>query len=148
MRTQNWLEEQLQGLIREHFPEMPIQNELKIRFGRSASRRFGSIQMSLDKRVSLIRINGAFRDEKIPEAIIKATIAHELCHYAHGFSSPLPKLYDHPHRGNVIAREFKKRGLMALHEYEKLWTKNNWKNFIPDRPRRGLARGLRRRWFL
>lgn len=148
MRNQVWLEELLQTLIKENFSDMPIANDLKIRFGRSASRRFGSIQMSRDKSTSLIRINGAFKDEKIPEAIIRATIAHELCHYAHGFSSPLPKLYDHPHRGNVIGREFKKRGLMALHDYEKLWTKNNWKNFTPNRPRQVRARGLRLRWFL
>jgi hypothetical protein len=149
MRNDDFLRRQLDALLEQNFADMPRPNEIRINFGRRAKRRFGSIKMGKDKRVSQITINGVFRDERIPEQIICATIAHELCHYAHGFCSPLPKKYSHPHQGGVIERELKKRDLHYLSEYEKIWSKNNWpkivgQEFPPQRQRRRPA-GLRRR---
>lgn len=126
MRTNKDLKHLLEDLLSGPFKDMPIQNSLTIEFSKRARRRFGSIRMRRDQKVSEIRINGVFRKEEIPVEIIQATIAHELCHYAHGFSSPLPQLYKHPHQGGVIAKELKKRGLDELHQFEKKWVKNIW----------------------
>lgn len=126
MRNNDWLNEKLDSLLTSGFADLEKPNTIRIAFGRKARRRLGSIKMSRDKKVSHITINGIFRDETLPEQIVDAIIAHELSHYAHGFSSPLPKLYSHPHKGNVIGRELRKRGLHFLEEYEKTWTKNHW----------------------
>ncbi len=142
MRDLLWLQNQLDQLLKGPFSDLPVVNRLELRWGRSASRRFGSIQMSRDKKVSTITINGLFKDESIPEQLVQATLAHELAHYAHGFSSPLPKKYAHPHSGGVIEREFKKRGLSLLSAYEKQWTKEHWPQIVrwafPSRVQRGL----------
>lgn len=126
MRTALWLEDQLKALLTGPFSDMEVPNRLEVHWGRRAQRRFGSIKMRRDKKVSEITINGLFREESIPEQIIQATLAHELSHYVHGFSSPLPRKYKSPHAGGIIEREFKKRGLSLLSAYEKQWTKNHW----------------------
>jgi hypothetical protein len=151
MRDDTFLQEKLDYFLNGAFEDVPQMNKIEIAFGRRAQRRFGSIKMARDKRVSQITINGVFRDEKIPEEIILATIAHELCHYAHGFSSPLPKKYRHPHQGGVIKREMKGRGLVLLYEFEKQWTKAHWREvllleFPRSRPRR--ARRVQRKTFI
>lgn len=130
MRDDSFLQRQLDEMLSGPFANVLIKNKLEIKFGRRALRRFGSIKMTRDEKVSLITINGHFRDSKIPEEVILATLAHELCHYAHGFSSPLPKLYKHPHRGGVIKKEMTARGLLKLFEFEKKWTKANWPEIV------------------
>lgn len=152
MRDDAFLRRQLDALLQQNFSDMRRPNEIKIRFGRRAKRRFGSIKMGKDRGVSQITINGVFRDESIPQQIIAATIAHELCHYAHGFCSPLPKKYEHPHRGGVIERELKKRDLHYLSEYEKIWSKNNWPKIVQREfsvrlyaPQRQRRRGIKTR---
>jgi hypothetical protein len=140
-RTNEWLREKLAELYKGHFADVPLENQVKIAFGRAASRRLGSIRMSRDKRVSSILINVLLRDGKIPEQIICSVIAHEMCHYAHGFSSPLPRKYESPHAGGVITRELKKRGLAFLESYEKEWIKNKWPDIIKEAfPRRSYRR--------
>jgi hypothetical protein len=147
MRNNDWLNEKLGELLENGFADLEKPNTIKIAFGRKARRRLGSIKMSRDKKVSHITINGIFRDETLPENIVDAIIAHELSHYAHGFSSPLPKLYSHPHKGNVIGRELRKRGLHFLEEYEKSWTKNHWPKVLEKEfPRK--ARSIRRKTYL
>ena len=130
MRDHAWLQTQLDHLLQGHFADMERPNAITIEFGRQADRRLGSIRMSRDKRESRILINGRFRDEEIPVEIVHATIAHELCHYAHGFCSPLPKKYKSPHAGGIIERELRKRELGLLCEFEKQWTKNHWPRII------------------
>lgn len=143
MRDTLWLETQLDAFLKGPFADLEIANRLEVRWGRKAQRRFGSILMARDKRVSRITINGIFRDESIPEQVIQATLAHELAHYAHGFSSPLPRKYKHPHAGGVIELEFKKRGLSLLSAYEKQWTKRHWPEVLRAAfPRK--ARSVRR----
>lgn len=123
-----------------------------ISFGRRAKTRLGSIKQTggLKKR-SIITINGLFRDEAIPEEIINATIAHELCHFVHGFSSPLPQLASHPHQGGIVDKELKGRGLGDLLTFQKKWLKTEWPaivkaNFKPvARLRRRRVRYIR--WF-
>ncbi len=145
MRTDAWLREQLDQLLRGPFSDMTVANRLTVHFGRRAGRRFGSILMTRDKRESRITINGHFRDETVPEAIVQATLAHELSHYAHGFSSPLPKKYKSPHAGGVILREFKKRGLEMLYHYEKQWSKSHWGEYLKAHMEPRAYRSLSRR---
>jgi len=146
IRTNEWLRGKLQELYEGHFSDVPLQNQVKIAFGRAASRRLGSIRMSRDKKISSILINGLLRDAQIPEQIICSVIAHEMCHYAHGFSSPLPRKYDSPHAGGIITRELKKRGLQFLESYEKEWIKNKWPTVLEEAGLRGssLMRSYRR----
>lgn len=126
MRNNLWLKSEFEIFYNKYFSDVPRLNNIDISFGRIARRRFGSIKLASDGVTSQITINGVFRDEKIPEQIIYSVIAHELCHYAHGFNSPLPRKYDSPHAGGVIKRELKKRGLSLLEDYEKMWTRKNW----------------------
>ena len=145
MRNNEWLREKLQELLEGHFADMERPNQISIAFGRKARRRLGSIRMVRDKKHSHILINGHLRADEIPEQIICSVIAHELCHYAHGFCSPLPQKYKNPHSGGIISRELKKRGLHFLLEYEKQWTKNHWLRIAGASREVGLlpqARGL------
>jgi hypothetical protein len=147
MRDNAWLEEKMYDLWEEHFADIPRKNLVIIKFGRGSSRQLGSIKWANkktrgirqfirdldaqdDRRISVITITSKFKNEKIPEEVILATIAHEMCHYAHGFNSPLQQIYNHPHKGGVIRKEFEKRGLGNLHTYSKKWLKENWKKFI------------------
>lgn len=147
MRDQAWLQAQLDFLLQRNFSDMQRPNMITIAFGRKAQRRLGSIRMTRDKKESRILVNGLFRNPEIPETIVQATIAHELCHYAHGFCSPLSKKYKNPHAGGVIERELRKRDLGLLHDFERQWTKNHWVDLISPLSRRRSkpsAKGLLR----
>lgn len=138
LRSTPWLQAELDHLLKNHFSDLEVPNKLTVRFGRRTKRRMGSINMSRDQKESRITINGLFRDPAIPEQIICSTLAHELCHYVHGFSSPLPRRYSSPHAGGVVQRELRKRGLYLLHQFEKQWFKSHWPQLFP----RLLARDL------
>lgn len=130
MRDQAWLQAQLDFLLEKNFADMEMPNKIKIQFGRKAQRRLGSIRMNRNKKTSSILINGIFRQELVPKEVVLATIAHELCHYAHGFCSPLPQKYKSPHAGGIIERELKKRDLLLYHSFEKDWTKVHWPKIL------------------
>lgn len=153
MRNNIWLECKLEKIWQDYFSDIPRKNDIKIKFGRNARTRLGSIRFivsmshfarpGLAKAVpdSLITLTGYFQDERVPEYIIDTVIAHELCHYAHGFSSPLPQLASHPHRGGVVDNELKRRGLGDELKKQKLWLENEWKNIIgPVKRRRRIRR--------
>lgn len=131
MRDEKWLMQLLDDIWDQHFSDVPQTNIVRIIFGRRAKNRLGSIRVDpQDREVSIITINGLFRDEVIPEAIIKATIVHELSHYAHGFNSPLQQKFRHPHAGGVMRREFKERGLEDLYLEQRKWLKEHWPGFV------------------
>lgn len=147
MRDNAWLEQKMYDLWEEHFADVPRKNLVIIKFGRNSSRQLGSIKwadkrtrgirnfmkghdIQDDKRISIITITSKFKDENVPEDIVKATIAHEMCHYAHGFNSPLKQIYNHPHKGGVIRKEFERRGLGKLHKFSKKWLKENWRKYV------------------
>ncbi len=139
MRDNNYLKNRLNTIWEAFFSDVPRSNKVWIKFGRKAEKRLGSIrkvwmqdQKDFD---SLIYINGHFKDEVIPEFILDATIAHELCHYAHGFSSPLPQLSKFPHRGHIIDKELKRRGLTVLERAENKWLNKNWSRYLKDTTR-------------
>lgn len=62
-----------------------------------------------------------FKDVNIPVEVIDHTIAHELCHYTHGFSSPKRQLHKYPHHGGVIQRELAERNLQHLSRAYRRW---------------------------
>jgi hypothetical protein len=148
MRKNSYLREQLNNLCEKYFPEIDPQKDVVISFGRRAGQRLGSIKREVIRPglkmgrilirpitygdLSIVTITGYFRDEQVPEYVVLGTIAHELVHYVHGFSSPRPQLYDHPHKGKVVQRELIKRGLGDIHYDSEKWLKKNWRNYVFD----------------
>lgn len=150
MRDAKWLHALLDEIWDTHFSDVPQDNIVRAEFGRRARTRLGSIRLDRrDHEVTVITVNGLFREESIPEFIIRATLVHELCHYAHGFNSPHEQRYRHPHSGGVMRAEFAERGLEELYLMQKKWLKENWlkvlQRFFREPVRRGSAsRRIRR----
>ena len=125
MRDQLWLEQRLQQIWNLLFPDTPKKNTVKIVFKGKWKNKFGHIKRLRNKDTE-IAVNSLFQDYLVPEYVIDITIAHELTHYAHGFHSPLPRLYKHPHKGGVVTKELKKRGFAHLLRKEKYFVKKEW----------------------
>jgi len=121
MRDNAYLQSRLNYLWQDYFADIPQQNKVFIKFGRAAKYRFGSIRLSYEDNSTHILINGMFKDESYPKEIIDHTIAHELVHYAQGFSSPRPRMHAYPHRGGVIDKELNDRGLKHLVFIYNVW---------------------------
>ncbi len=130
-RNNSWLLNRLDYLWTTYFSDVEQSNPVFISFGRYSKLRLGSIRLekTTNERSSppgktYITISGMFKDESIPQEVIDHTIAHELCHYAHGFSSPKPKLHKYPHYGGIINKELRSRGLENLIKSYSLWLKS------------------------
>lgn len=123
MRDDKWLLSRLDYLWSEYFTDIPQINPVFIKFGRFSRLRLGSIKMEPGSKKTYITITGMFKDLKVPQETVDHTIAHELCHYAHGFSSPHARLHRYPHEGGVIKKEMEKRGLIYLFEAYRKWIK-------------------------
>lgn len=150
MRDRKYLENLMYELWENNFCDVPRKNLVLIKFGKYSKRQLGSIKMANgntkikglltkskneyeaqdDKRVTVITITKYFQNEIIPEYVIKATIAHELCHYTHGFSSPLEKRFNKPHQGNIINKELSSRGLLEEQKLADKWLKENWLHVV------------------
>lgn len=116
-----------------YFADLPRVNEVQIAYCRPWKTRLGLIRMSLDNAISFIGINSLLRSVQLPECVLLTTIAHELVHYAHGFGSPLPRLYEHPHANGIVEKELERRGLgSALHECD-TWIKEYWFEYYAQR---------------
>jgi hypothetical protein len=126
MRDQAWLENLLTVIWKEHFHDVKGKSAVKVMFGRRARTRLGSISQDKKTKTAVIRLTALFKEPDVPEMIIKATLVHELCHYAHGFHSGIEKRFKHPHAGGVIRAEFEERGLGDLYLAQKQWLKTNW----------------------
>jgi hypothetical protein len=83
-----------------------------------------------DKSITVITISRYFQNEIIPEFVLRAVVAHELCHYTHGFSSPLEKRFNNPHQGSVVKKELKKRGLWEEQEKADEWIEKHWRRIV------------------
>lgn len=130
-RDQEWLENMLADIWLRHFDDVPQSNEVVVRWGRKAKRRLGSISLDPNNEsTSIITINSLFQDPDVPEYVIKATIVHEMTHYAHGFNSPIEQKKLHPHSGGVIRKEFTDRDLEDLYVLQKKWLKASWSAII------------------
>ena len=150
MRDNKYLENILYDLWDNHFCDVPRKNLVVIKFGKYSKRQLGSIKLANrytkikglmkkireelevqdEKSVTVITVTRYFQNEIVPEYVIRATIAHELCHYTHGFQSPLEKRFDHPHRGNVIKKELAKRDLLDQEKEAEKWLKENWLKIV------------------
>ena len=124
MRNQLWLENKLEQIWNLLFPEVERKNKVIIQFKGKPKCRFGYIKKK--KEATLIAINSLFQSPLVPEYVIDITVAHELVHYMHGFNSPLPKQYKHPHQGNIVNKELIKKGFATSLKLEKQWVKKEW----------------------
>jgi hypothetical protein len=132
-RDELWLQELLDTTWDAHFAEVPQANIVRIEFGRKAKRQLGSIRLDRkDPKVTIITMNGIFRDPDVPIEIVEATLVHELIHYAHGFNSPLEQQHKHPHAGGVIRKEYAERGLEQMYLDQKKWLKLNWPSVVEN----------------
>lgn len=122
-RSNLWLLSRLDYLWTTFFSDVEQSNPVFISFGRYSRLRLGSIRLEKTTNKSYITLSGMFKDESIPQEVIDHTIAHELCHYAHGFSSPKPRLHKYPHYGGIINKELRSRGLENLIKSYALWLK-------------------------
>ena len=125
MRDDQWLNERLENIWRLLFPDIEKANNVSARFKGKWKNKFGHIKLLRNKN-SEIAVNSLFKNTVIPEYIIDITLAHELIHYSHGFNSPLKKLFKHPHKGNIVEKELKKRGFENMIKLEKDFVKNKW----------------------
>jgi hypothetical protein len=126
-RDEQWLAQLLDFIWSNHFDDVEKVNEVRIKYGRKAKRRLGSIGLDRNNpTISVITINPIYRDADVPQHVIVATIVHEMTHYAHGFNSMHEQKQRHPHRGGVIRREFAERGLEDMYVNQKKWLDDNW----------------------
>ena len=140
MRNTKWLVERTKFILRRYFPDIRLDNNLVVKFGQKAKTRLGSIkygsprgEAGKDGKVhpnTIITLSGYFQDEKVPDFVLDATLAHEISHYSHGFFSPRQRLYHHPHHGGVVKREMLDRGLEDMLKLQKKWLRENWIRFI------------------
>lgn len=126
-RDQEWLESLLADIWYRHFLDVPQNNDVRIIWAKRAKRRLGSIEIDRnDGHTTIIKVNRLFQDLDVPEYVIRATIVHEMTHYAHGFGSLHERRQRHPHSGGVIRKEFAERGLVDLYLLQKRWLKEHW----------------------
>jgi len=150
MRNNKFLEDTLYDIWENHFCDIPRKNFVLIKYGKYSKRQLGSIKLANestkikgllrkkeedylvqdDKSITVITLTRYFQREVVPDFVVRATIAHELCHYAHGFSSPLQKRFQKPHQGSVVHKELKKRGLFEKQKEVDKWLKENWLDII------------------
>lgn len=128
-RNKEWLRRELDDIWARHFHDVERANYVEIGFGRAWKARLGLITLSSSGRTTFIGVNSLLRSRFVPRYVPRVTIAHELVHYAHGFGSPLPKIYSHPHRGGVVAKELARRGLGFEHQLYNQWLQEHWHGF-------------------
>jgi hypothetical protein len=130
-RNQEWLENLLADIWYRHFEDVEQTNDVVVIWAKRAKRRLGSIELDKsDGKTSVIKVNRLFQNLEIPEYVIRATIVHEMTHYAHGFASPHRQRQRHPHSGGVVRREFAERGLADLYIKQQRWLRQNWQDFL------------------
>jgi hypothetical protein len=124
----------LNQIWRDHFADTPRVNHVYIDYCYPWKSRLGLIRLSKDQSTSFIGINTLLLLQQVPEEVLITTIAHELVHYVHGFGSPLPRYYKHPHANNIVDRELEQRNLGDYLRRCHAWIDKNWYSFY-DRQR-------------
>lgn len=122
-RDDIWLLSRLDHLWSNFFSDVSQDNPIFIKFGRYSKFRLGSIRFDRGNKKSYITITSMFKNPNIPVEVIDHTIAHELCHYTHGFSSPKAQMHKYPHSGGVIKKELEERNLHHLSRAYRGWIK-------------------------
>jgi hypothetical protein len=136
-RDAQWLKDETDEIWDRYFADTPRVNMVNVIYGRPWKRRLGVISLSEDEQTTRIGVNSLLANGDVPYCLTLITVAHELAHYSHGFGSPLPRRFAHPHRGGVVTRELVARGLGPwLDEYSQ-WIQQNWWSFYArHQPRR------------
>jgi hypothetical protein len=134
----------------DYFSDVPRKNFVITNFGKYAKRQLGCIKYATEgtkiktllrkykedivsqdvNSVSVILLTRYFINEDVPEFVLISTLAHEICHYTHGFHSPLPKKYKYPHKGGIVEKEMFDRGLDSIAIKSNTWLKENWLKVI------------------
>lgn len=159
-RDESWLADRLNYLWDTYFSDVTRPNPVIAVFGRASKTRLGSIGMqgwhrqgtfrgyrthsSIEDGTTVIKLTGYFKKPEIPNYVLDVTLAHEMVHYAHGFHSPHPQLYKHPHQGNIVNDELKKRGLGELLKQQKAWLKANWEDIASKTSTKPRSRRVKR----
>ncbi len=125
MRDQEWLVNLFNSIWGKSFFDVEKKNGVLIRWKGRWKNKFGHIKR-LKNGDTEIGINSLFKDELVPEYIIRLTVAHEIVHYFHGFQSPHPRMFQHPHKGGVVNKELRKRDFGMYITQERLWYKHEW----------------------
>ena len=125
------------------FGSIKLQGNRRVKRARGAkglSRIFGLRKLEMQEsgegkvpRKSIITITSMFASNSVPSEVVLYTIAHELCHYAHGFSSSNRRLFRHPHHGGIVNRELERRGAGHLVTSYRKWIKEYRKNILASR---------------
>ncbi len=140
-RNKEWLEERFNQIWSLFFPDVE-KKDVFIRWKGKWKNKFGHITKR--KGRTEIVINALFQDLRVPEDIIKLTIAHEIVHYMHGFHSHLPRQFSHPHKGGIVDKELIRRGFGYAVKKEKEWIKKEWspiyKSLMPHKATRPQPR--------
>lgn len=129
----------LQWLWHNYFADSPRVNEVTIAYCYPWKGRLGLIRLSVDATMTFIGINTLLQMSQIPEYVLITTIAHELVHYIHGFGSPLPRRYKHPHANKVVDRELEQRDLGEYLHACNEWIDNYWYSFYDMQRAAGWA---------
>lgn len=120
-RDDKWLLSRLDFIWSKFFEDVVQENPVHVKFGRYSKFRLGSIKLDKRSNRSYITITSMFKNVNIPVEVIDHTLAHELAHYAHGFSSKKIRLHKYPHVGGVVHKEMEKRGIGYLTKAYKDW---------------------------
>ena len=123
MRDDAWLQARFDQIWLLFFPDVEKKGAYAVWKGKWKN-KFGHIKMRHEK--TEIAVNSLFRDLRVPEDVVKLTIAHEIVHYMHGFNSHLPKQHAHPHKHGIVDKELRKRGFGYALKFEKKWIKESW----------------------
>jgi hypothetical protein len=136
----------------EYFNDIARKNFVVTKFGKYAKRQLGCIKYATEQTkikallkkyeeeigvqdvesVSVIVLTRYFISEEVPEFVLVSTLSHEICHYAHGFHSPLPKRFKYPHKGGVVEKELVSRGLDNILKESDIWLKENWLKVVSN----------------
>lgn len=129
LRDDLWLRQELDHLWRQHFVDVPRVNRVVVSFMGRWKARLGLITLSEDTNTTYIGLNALLRYPEVPSFVASITLAHEMVHYCHGFGSPLPRRYKYPHRGGIVEKELRKRGLAYEHDLYQEWVYSHWYDF-------------------
>ena len=130
----------LEEIWEKYFDDVLRINKVDIAYSYPWKRRLGLIRLSLDCKTSFIGLNALLQLRQVPEYVLITTISHELAHYAHGFGSPLLRVYEHPHANHVVQRELQRRGLGEIMRLCDEWIDKQWFSFYDRERETGWAR--------
>ena len=132
----------LDWIWQHYFSDCMYVNTLTIDYVYPWKCRLGVIRLSVDTTLTFIGINSLLQLPQIPSCVLITTIAHELVHYIHGFGSPLPRPYKHPHAHHVVEGELERRELGDHLHCCNQWIDNCWYSFYDMQRATGWA-GIR-----